>query len=149
MVSGKSEEVSRRAEVQVTSSKSRRVYTWWHTPLIPALGRQRQADFWVRGQPGLQSEFQDSQGYTEKPCLEKTENKKTTTKKEEFMSWLVVCKASQGSTLVIVKITTLVPPPLFFLKSAWESKFNHENSNQFKVSSIIKGSILMIKLLLK
>ena len=25
----------------------------WHTPLIPALGRQRQADFWVRGQPGL------------------------------------------------------------------------------------------------
>ena len=40
-------------------------------PLIPALGRQRQADFWVRGQPGLQSEFQDSQGYREKPCLEK------------------------------------------------------------------------------
>jgi hypothetical protein len=27
-------------------------------------------DFWVRGQPGLQSEFQDSQGYTEKPSLE-------------------------------------------------------------------------------
>jgi hypothetical protein len=25
--------------------------------------------FWVQGQPGLQSEFQDSQGYTEKPCL--------------------------------------------------------------------------------
>jgi hypothetical protein len=38
-------------------------------PSIPVLGRQRQADFWVRGQPGLQSEFQDSQGYTEKPCL--------------------------------------------------------------------------------
>jgi hypothetical protein len=44
---------------------------WWRMPLIPALGRQRQADFGVRGQPGLQSEFQDSQGYTEKPCLEK------------------------------------------------------------------------------
>jgi hypothetical protein len=44
---------------------------WWHMPLIPALGRQRQVDFWVRGQPGLQSEFQDSQGYTEKPCLKK------------------------------------------------------------------------------
>jgi hypothetical protein len=41
---------------------------WWRTPLIPALGRQRQ--------PGLQSEFQDSQSYTEKPCLEKT-NKQT------------------------------------------------------------------------
>jgi hypothetical protein len=43
---------------------------WWRMPLIPALGRQRQVDFWVRGQPGLQSEFQDSQDYTEKPCLE-------------------------------------------------------------------------------
>jgi hypothetical protein len=30
----------------------------------------------IRGQPGLQSEFQDSQGYTEKPCLEKQTNKK-------------------------------------------------------------------------
>jgi hypothetical protein len=38
-------------------------------PLILALGRQRQEDFWVHGQPVLQSEFQDSQGYTEKPCL--------------------------------------------------------------------------------
>jgi hypothetical protein len=38
---------------------------WWCTPLILALGRQRQADFWVRGQPGLQSEFQDSQDYRE------------------------------------------------------------------------------------
>jgi hypothetical protein len=48
-----------------------------HTPLIRALGRQRQADFCVRGQPGLQSEFQDSQGYTEKPCLKKQTNKQT------------------------------------------------------------------------
>jgi hypothetical protein len=47
----------------------------WYTPLIPTLGRQRQVDFWVRGQPGLQSEFQDSQGYTEKPCLEKQKQK--------------------------------------------------------------------------
>jgi hypothetical protein len=43
--------------------------------LIPALGRQRQADFWVRGQPGLQSEFQDSQGYTEKPYLKNQKKK--------------------------------------------------------------------------
>jgi hypothetical protein len=42
---------------------------WWRTPLIPALGRQRQrqADFRVRAQLGLQNEFRDSQGYTEKP----------------------------------------------------------------------------------
>jgi hypothetical protein len=33
--------------------------------------------FLSRGYPGLQSEFQDSQGYTEKPCLEKTNNNKT------------------------------------------------------------------------
>jgi hypothetical protein len=44
---------------------------WWRMPLTLALGRQRQADFWVRGQPGLQSEFQDSQGNTEKPRFEK------------------------------------------------------------------------------
>ena len=44
-------------------------------------------DFWVRGQPGLQGEFQDSQGYTEKPCLEKQktnkQTNKTTRKKEK------------------------------------------------------------------
>jgi hypothetical protein len=44
--------------------------------LIPALRRQRQGDLWVQGQPGLQSEFQDSQGYTEKPCLKKPKKKK-------------------------------------------------------------------------
>jgi hypothetical protein len=49
---------------------------WWRTPLIPALRRQRQTDFSVRGQPGLQSEFQDSQGLTEKPCLEKKKKKR-------------------------------------------------------------------------
>jgi hypothetical protein len=38
-------------------------------------------DFWVRGQPGLQSEFQDSQGYTEKPCLEKQKQKQNNNKK--------------------------------------------------------------------
>jgi hypothetical protein len=27
-------------------------WAWWRTPLIPALVRQRQADFWVRDQPG-------------------------------------------------------------------------------------------------
>jgi hypothetical protein len=49
----------------------------WRMPLLPALRRQRQADFWVQGQPGLQSEFQDSQCYTEKPCLKKQTNKQT------------------------------------------------------------------------
>ena len=41
---------------------------------------QSQVDFWVRGQPGLQSEFPDSQGYTEKPCLKKQKQKQNKTK---------------------------------------------------------------------
>jgi hypothetical protein len=60
-----------------TTVKQGRARWWWRTPLIPALGRQRQENFWVRGQPGLQSEFQDSQGYTEKPYLEKPTNQST------------------------------------------------------------------------
>jgi hypothetical protein len=68
-----------RACTALTEEQSCRA--WWRTPLIPALGRQRQANFWVGGQPGLQSEFQDSQGYTEKPCLEK-QNKKTKPKEQ-------------------------------------------------------------------
>jgi hypothetical protein len=35
----------------------------------------QEVDFWVWGQPDLQSEFQDSQGYTEKPCPEKPKPK--------------------------------------------------------------------------
>jgi hypothetical protein len=60
---------------RVNDDKTAWAGQWWRMPLIPALQRQRQANFWVRGQPGLQSEFQNSQGYTEKPCLEKTKNK--------------------------------------------------------------------------
>jgi hypothetical protein len=44
-------------------------------PLTPAPRRQKHAGLWVWGQPALQSEFQDSQGYTEKPCLEKEKGK--------------------------------------------------------------------------
>ena len=35
-------------------------------------------DYWVRGQPGLQSEFQDSQGYTEKPLSKNINNQNQT-----------------------------------------------------------------------
>lgn len=56
---------------------------WWHTPFIPALGRQRRADFLVRDQPRLQSGYQDSQGCTEKPCLEKGGKKSKTNKNEK------------------------------------------------------------------
>jgi hypothetical protein len=69
--------VAPKPETLVIKSWSR-----WHTLFIPALGRQRQADFWVRDQPGLQSEFQDSQGYTEKLYLEKTKKQKQTNKQK-------------------------------------------------------------------
>jgi hypothetical protein len=40
--------------------------------LIPVLRRQRRVDLCkFEGLPGLQSKFQDSQGYPEKPCLRK------------------------------------------------------------------------------
>jgi hypothetical protein len=49
-------------------------------PLVLALERLRQVDFWVRGQPGLQSDFQDSHGYMDEPSLKKKKKTKTKTK---------------------------------------------------------------------
>jgi hypothetical protein len=45
-------------------------------------GRGRQISEF-EAQPGLQSEFQDSQGYPEKPCLKKTNKQKEEKKKKE------------------------------------------------------------------
>ena len=57
-------------------------WAWWSAPLVLALGRQRQAD---QGQCGLRSEFLDSQGYTEKPCLRKIKTKnKNKTKRDTW-----------------------------------------------------------------
>jgi hypothetical protein len=56
---------------------------WWCMPLILALMRQRQADFWVRGQPSLQSELQDNLGDAEKPCLKKKKKKKKKKQKKQ------------------------------------------------------------------
>lgn len=51
--------------------------SWWqYTPLVPELRRQSQVDLCTQDQPGVQSKFQGSQGYIEKPCL-KTKNKRT------------------------------------------------------------------------
>jgi hypothetical protein len=46
---------------------------WWHTPLIPALRRQRQVDL---------CEFPYSQSCVEKPCLKKDKNKPNYTNKQ-------------------------------------------------------------------
>jgi hypothetical protein len=77
----------------------------WRMPLIPALGRQRQGSFWVRGQPGLQSEFQDNQGYTAKPCLEKPQtnkHKKPLQNEKSFTLFLVISKSQCVSTCIRV-----------------------------------------------
>jgi hypothetical protein len=94
---------------KVTRSKSR---AWWRTPLIPALGRQRQADFWVRGQPGLQSVFQDSQNYRKKPCLQKQKTKPKQNKKPVKFHTLVQCEQGRAhrhpsfTTIPQISITT-------------------------------------------
>ena len=67
-----------------------RTGTVWPMPLIPVLGRQRQEEFWVGDQLGLQSKFQDSQGYIEKPYLENKQASKQTNKqklKKNNWSW--------------------------------------------------------------
>ena len=45
-------------------------------PLIPALGKQKQVDLQVQGQPGLQGTFQASQDSEGKPVLKNKTNKK-------------------------------------------------------------------------
>jgi hypothetical protein len=64
---------------------------WWHMPLIPAFRIIHQADLWVRGQLGLHSEFQNSQGYTEKLLLKRHN---ITKQKSSYLSttlaWLLV-----------------------------------------------------------
>ena len=68
-------------------------------PLIPAFGRQRQASFCVRGQTGLQSEFQDSQDYTEKPCL-----KRTSKQTNKTLDTLNLIKQKVGNSLKCIVI---------------------------------------------
>ena len=43
---------------------------WWHTPLAPALKRQRQEDFWeFQASLVYKSELQNRKSYAEKLCL--------------------------------------------------------------------------------
>jgi hypothetical protein len=55
-------------------------------------------DFWVRGQPGLQSEFQDSQSYTEKKQnkTKQTKNKQTKNKQTKEQESLLLFQRSQS-----------------------------------------------------
>lgn len=52
-------------------------------PSTPEVGAG--GPLWIPGQPGLLSEFRVHQGYIEKPCLEKEENKNS---EKTFLLWL-------------------------------------------------------------
>jgi hypothetical protein len=72
-------------------------WVWWRMPLIPALWRQRQADFWVQGQTGLQSEFQETRAIQRKPVSKKVIT--TFCWKFLFLVFIVIIKrAGVGST---------------------------------------------------
>jgi hypothetical protein len=51
---------------------------------------QRQADLWFPGQPGLQSQFEERQSYTEKPCLKKSKPNQNTKRSTEVSGDLAV-----------------------------------------------------------
>ena len=62
---------------------------WWPIPLTPALGRQRQKDLQVQGQPGLESEFQDSQQETNKQTNKKPQQNHNKTKGTQPFSHII------------------------------------------------------------
>jgi hypothetical protein len=112
-------------------------WVWWHMPLIPALGRQRQVGFWVRGQPGLQNEFQDSQGYTEKPCLEENNNNNNKVLKWALCPQLILCHIPKycqeraGLQGVPTHLWAQVRPPLLFKFLVQEGLFqSHQDKEQ-------------------
>jgi hypothetical protein len=104
-------------------------WEWWHTPLIPALRRQRQADFWVRGQPGLQSELQDSQGYTEKPCLKKQN------------------KTKQNKTTGMCTYRPILPPP-YRHAHAHVNTIKNEKESQKRKSGLTRSSLWVLSAIL-
>lgn len=73
-------------------------WAWRHMPLVTAL--ERQVDFWVLGQPGLQRKFHDSQSYTEISCLNKTKPTKQTETKQ---NWLVISPSLQTCPFLFIQ----------------------------------------------
>ena len=52
----------------------------------PGTWEAETGEFWVGGQPGLLSEFQDSQGNTEKPCLKNLKQQQQQTNKQKTIN---------------------------------------------------------------
>ena len=63
-------------ETQITEEKPPKPmesWVWWCTS-NPSTQEAEAGGSGVQGQPGLYSEFQDSQGYIMRPCLKKKKN---------------------------------------------------------------------------
>jgi hypothetical protein len=64
---------------------AQKVLTYWAVVVHAFNPRTWEAEaggFLISGQPDLQSEFQDTQDYTEKPCLKKQKKKRKEERKE-------------------------------------------------------------------
>jgi hypothetical protein len=65
----------------------------------PSTREAEAGGFLSSSQPGLQSEFQDSQGYTEKPCLEKQTKQNKTKQKQQQRFIVCVCGGGESASM--------------------------------------------------
>jgi len=87
---------------------------------------------WVRGQPGLQSKFQESWSYTKKPCLKqnKQTNKRKTTTQQKKSLW---------SPVMCVRFWRRSSQPYIVLNRATKRReCSSENSSQ--VLDLVRGN---------
>ena len=101
---------------------------WWCRTLIPVLRRQRRVDFC-----DLQSKFQDRQGFTEKPCLEKKQFfffKKSILKYPIYLymcgrlcmqTMAHVCKSEENLGDSVSLLTWVLRIPLYQAWSWWQA----------------------------
>jgi hypothetical protein len=75
---------------------------WWRTPLIPARGRQRRISEFEASLVYIQSAVQDSQRYTEKPCLKKTNKQKQQNKQTNKQNKRQMGSFSQPKYLLLI-----------------------------------------------
>ena len=71
-------------------------------PLIPAFERQRQADLWVPGQPGLQSEFQEGQPELHRETLSQNKQTNKQTKNQQKKANKVCISMVWGMLAIIM-----------------------------------------------
>jgi hypothetical protein len=69
--------------------KQKTARRWWRTPLIPALGRQRQADFWVWSQPAWSTEWVPGQPGLHRETLSRGEKKNRQRSNIQFTKHIV------------------------------------------------------------